>query len=71
MNALRIDDKPGEDTRRSVRSVLMFMVDAFEAFEKKDDFLLTGTMAGAARIIGLCADALKEADKPERGADVQ
>lgn len=69
MNALRVDDKPGEDTRYLVRSILTFMTEAFDALEKSEDCYMAGTMTGAARIIGLCADALREPDEPEGAAD--
>lgn len=61
-NPFRIDDKPDEDTRIVVRSVLSFVAQSLEAFEHYGDCLNTGAMSGAARIIEACFDALKEAD---------
>lgn len=62
-NPFRIDDKPGEDTRHVVRSVLMFMASAFEAMEERDDTSLDGANAGASIILSACVGALKEADE--------
>ncbi|MBS1185278.1 MAG: hypothetical protein H6R09_879 [Proteobacteria bacterium] len=69
MKTLRVDDKPGEDTRYLVRSVLLFMTEAFDALERNDEPHMAGTMNGAARILDLCADALKEPDEPAGAAD--
>lgn len=66
MNPLRIDDKPGGDTCYLVRSVLMFMSDAFSALED-GDILSSGSLIGAGQIMSLCADALKP-DEEEKGA---
>ncbi len=65
MNPLRIDNKPGADTCHVVRSVLTFMVDALVALDAsadRGDLLSEGGLFGASQIIGVCADALKEAD---------
>ena len=67
-NPFRIDDKPGEDTRHVVRSVLMFMANAFEAMENSEEIWLDGASVGASIILGACAGALKEAEKKE-GSD--
>ena len=69
MRTLRVDDKPGEDTRYLVRSVLQFMAEAFGEIEGRDEPHSTGAMRGAAVILGLCADALREPDEPEGGTD--
>jgi len=61
-NPLRIDDKPGSDTRYMVRSVLAFMAEAFDALESTGDVISEGAMTGCARIMNICHDALKEAD---------
>lgn len=50
INPLRIDDKPNGDTCYLVRSVLVFMAEAFDALENADDVLSNGAMTGAARI---------------------
>lgn len=59
-NPFRIDDKPGEDTRHVVRSVLMFMANALEAMENSEEIWLDGASVGASTILGACAGALKE-----------
>lgn len=61
-NPFRIDDKPGEDTRLVVRSVLSFMAQSFEALEHHNDCINSGAMSGAARIIEVCVEALEEVD---------
>jgi hypothetical protein len=69
-NSLRVDDKPGEDTRHNVRAVLRFMGDAFLAMEKSQG---TGfeqcenSKLGAFLVINLCEEALREADDSESG----
>lgn len=60
MNPLRVDDKPGSDTRYLVRSALIFMSEAFAALEKGGDILSTGAMTGAAQLLNVCVDALQE-----------
>lgn len=60
MNPLRVDDKPGGDTRYQVRTVLAFMGEAFEALEEHQDVVSRGAMMGASLIIHMCADALRE-----------
>lgn len=67
MNPLRVDDKPGADTRYMVRSALIFMSEAFAALENGGDVLSTGAMTGAAQLLNVCVDALKE--KEGGGAD--
>ena len=75
MRTLRVDDQPGEDTRYQVRAVLQFMSESFNALENETEPHLIGAMRGAACILGLCADALREPEEPdihegqERGAD--
>lgn len=66
-NPFRIDDKPGEDTRHVVRSVLMFMANAFEAMENSEEIWLDGASVGASIILGACAAALKEVDEETGG----
>lgn len=66
-NPFRVDDKPGEDTRHVVRSVLMFMASAFEAVEEYEETLFDGASAGASIILRACAGALKEADDADAG----
>ena len=56
----RVDDKPGEDTRHIVRSVLLFMSQAFDALDMHHDCVVSGSMLGAANIINACARALEE-----------
>ncbi|SBT08100.1 hypothetical protein ACCAA_520028 [Candidatus Accumulibacter aalborgensis] len=68
MNPLRIDNKPGADTRHVVRHVLFFMADALEALAN------TGTLSearalGASHVLSVCADALKETEKDEANPD--
>ena len=70
MNPLRIDDKPGEDTRGAVRSVLSFMTEALHALERSDDCLCPGALSGAAEILNVCFGALKEPE-PEGATDGQ
>lgn len=62
-NPFRIDDKPGEDTRVVVRSVLMFVAQSFEAMERSEDIWCDNAMVGAAHVIFACASALKEVDE--------
>ena len=72
MNPFRIDNKPGADTRRVVRSVLAFMAQSFEQMERENDVPFNHAMEGAAHIVKACADALRKADTPpERGGDDQ
>jgi len=56
----RVDDKPGEDTRHVVRSVLCFMAQSFEVLELHNECLISGSMLGASHIINACARALEE-----------
>jgi len=61
MNPLRIDDKPGEDTRHLVRAVLSFMRDAFMAISTTGaDPLSESSSLGVSSILSVCADALRE-----------
>ncbi|MBK7952586.1 MAG: hypothetical protein IPK02_00650 [Candidatus Accumulibacter sp.] len=60
-NLLRVDDGPGEDTRRMVREVLAFMVDSLYDMENRSVHS-TGSSLGAGHILFMCADALREAD---------
>lgn len=72
MRTLRIDGQPGEHTRYQVRAVLQFMSESFNALEDETEPHLVGAMRGAACILGLCADALREPDgpdEPREGAD--
>lgn len=65
MNPLRIGDKPGEDTRFYVRSVLSFMMDSFQAFHDGNIDVCDGTYLGAVAVLNVCIDALKEpAEEP-------
>ena len=66
LNAFRIDDKPGSDTRHIVRSVLSFMAQSFELMQEENDVPFTDAMGGASFILLACIDALKEND-PEGG----
>lgn len=63
MNPLRIDNKPGGDTRYLVRTVLTFMSEAFEALETQQDALSKGAMMGASQIMHMCVDALREEEE--------
>ena len=65
MNPLRIDDKPGEDTRYYVRSVLSFMANAFVALEDSEAGINAHSMIGAAWIMQTCIKALEEPGKEE------
>ena len=65
MNPLRVDNKPGKDTCYLVRSVLLFMTEAFDALDRTSDALPLGAMEGAGRIMSVCADALKDASEAE------
>lgn len=65
MNPLRVDNKPGSDTRYLVRSALIFMSEAFAALENSGDVLSTGCMTGAAQLMNVCIDALREEEKAE------
>lgn len=60
MNPLRIDDKPGSDTRYMVRSVLAFMADALAALESTNDCLSGDALVGVVQIMSVCRDALRE-----------
>lgn len=62
MSALRIDNKPGADTRLAVRSVLDFMGAAFSAIYSSHDDLTPEMILGASRILDECAEALREVD---------
>jgi len=66
-NFLRVDNKPGGDTRRMVREVLAFMADSFYATEDRTKIGLPtdGASLGAGHILGMCMDALKEAESEE------
>ena len=61
MSSLRIDNRPGEDTRHAVRSVLEFMSGAFSAIYSSGDDLTPEMLLGASRILEVCTDALEEA----------
>ena len=66
MNPLRIDDKPGEDTRHLVRAVLSFMAASLSAIATAEsDPLSESSTMGASHIISMCADALREVDDVE------
>lgn len=63
MNSFRINSKRSDDTCDLVRSVLVFMTDAFMALDAsadRGDQLSKGALSGAAEIMNLCADALTE-----------
>lgn len=72
MSRLRVDGRPGEDTRANVRSVLRFMADAFWAmdtasehgFEQSDK-----ANEGAFLILNMCEEALREPDEEGGGSD--
>ncbi len=64
-NIFRVDDSPGEDTRRMVREVLAFMADALYASED-EDMPSTGASLGAGHILRMCMHALKEADESKQ-----
>ena len=74
MNRLRVDDKPGEDTRYHVRNVLRFMGDSFLAMEQAAE-ANTGfqpadkSMEGAYLIMAMCEEALREPDEEGGGTD--
>ena len=58
----RVGDKPGEDTRHVVRSVLHFMEQSFEVLEQHNECLINGSMLGASLILRACAIALEEVE---------
>lgn len=61
MNPLR-NDNPA-DTRAVVRHVLFFMVDAFHAMASCESLTSSESASlGAAHIMEVCADALREDD---------
>lgn len=68
MSRLRIDDKPGEDTRANVRAVLRFMADAFLAMEEAGQHgfdQCEKSREGAYLILSECEEALREPEESE------
>lgn len=71
MNPLRIDNKPGADTCHAVRSVLEFMSLSLSAiYSSEDSIIMPVAMLGAAQIMNVCADALKEEEVDEAHREV-
>lgn len=70
MNPLRIGNKPGADTCHAVRSVLEFMSLSFSAIYSSEDDIMSAAMLGAAQIMNVCADALKEEEADEAHSEV-
>lgn len=65
---LRIDDKPGVDTRYHVRNVLTFVSEAFDCLQQGDTIVSSDAIIGASHILRLCVYALREPDSEESGA---
>ncbi len=69
-NPLRMLDQPGPDTRQAVRDVLFFLSDAFFAIASTDAVTSSESATrGAAHLLTVCADALREPEEAEANPD--